>query len=68
MIKLFFFLRLSRNLTKLVLMILNVIIDLGMFLLFYCILLVMLSLILGVLGLGNKEKDFTAEIKPGLET
>ena len=68
MIKLFFFLRLSRNLTKLVIMILNVIIDLRMFLLFYGILLVMLSLILGIIGLGNKEKDFTAKIKPGQET
>ena len=55
MIKLFFFLRISKNLTKLVIMILNVVIDLKMFLLFYTILLVMLSLILGVLGFGEKD-------------
>ena len=45
-------------------MILNVVIDLRMFLLFYTILLVMLSLIVGVLGLGEKDGDINVVIKP----
>ena len=67
MIKLFFFLRISENLTKLVIMILNVVIDLKMFLLFYTILLVMLSLILGVLGFGEKDQDYNTKFPPNQE-
>ena len=67
MIKLFFFLRISKNITKLVIMILNVVIDLRMFLLFYIILLVMLSLILGVIGLGEKDADYIGKVLPNQE-
>lgn len=53
LIKTFFFLRIFQNFTKLVIMIKRVIYDLKEFIIFYILLLTMLSVIMGVLGIGN---------------
>ena len=53
LLKLFFFLRISTSMTKLVIMITTVFADLRMFLYFFTILVIMLSIIIGILGLGD---------------
>lgn len=53
--KTFFYLKIFPQLSPIVTMLRNVIIDLRIFMLFYIILIVLFSLLLGVLGLGNKN-------------
>lgn len=73
--KTFFFLRIFESLSPIVTMLTNVIYDLRIFLLFYTILVVLFSLLLGVLGVGNVKvpgefKDiyeFETEEYPGVE-
>ena len=55
--------RIFEKFTKLVIMIKNVISDLQEFMIFYFLLLLMFSVILGVLGLGNFEDTQNAELK-----
>jgi hypothetical protein len=54
LIKTFFFLRIFDALSPIVTMLTNVIYDLRIFLFFYAILIVLFSLLLGILGIGNK--------------
>lgn len=54
-IKTFFYLKIFAALSPIVTMLANVIYDLRIFMLFYIILIVLFSLLLGVLGLGNKN-------------
>lgn len=54
LIKTFFFLRIFSQLSPIVNMLTNVVYDLRIFLLFYCILITLFSLLLGILGIGNK--------------
>ena len=56
-IKTFFYLKIFGALSPIVTMLTNVIYDLRIFMLFYIILIVLFSLLLGVLGLGNKFID-----------
>lgn len=53
--KTFFFLRIFEDLSPIVTMLTNVIIDLKVFLLFYTILIILFSLLIGILGVGNKN-------------
>ena len=64
-IKTFFFLRIFRNFTPIVIMLKNVIYDLRIFLLFYTILIFIFSLIFSVLGvnLSNVQPDLKAYSK-----
>lgn len=62
LIKTFFFMRIFEQFTKLVIMIKNVISDLREFMIFYFILLIMFSVILGVLGVGNYEHTHNEEL------
>jgi hypothetical protein len=55
--KTFFFLRIFMALSPIVTMLTKVISDLGIFLIFYVILIVLFSLLLGILGLGNRFID-----------
>ena len=55
--KTFFFLRIFDSLSYIVTMIQTVIIDLKVFLLFYAILIFLLSMIYAVIGLGNSKID-----------
>ena len=57
LIKTFFFLRIFFSLTKLVIMMKNVMSDLRIFMLFHMIFIVMLSVILDILGYGNCRAD-----------
>ena len=57
LLKLFFFLRISKVMTKLVIMITTVFADLITFLYFFTILVIMLSIIIGILGLGDHNKE-----------
>jgi hypothetical protein len=52
-IKTFFFMRIFKNISYLVTMIFQVVVDLMPFMLFYFILIVFFSLYFGILGLGN---------------
>ena len=67
LIKTFFFLRIFQNFTKLVIMIKRVIFDLKEFIIFYLLLLTMLSVIMGVLGVGNpnaiRDEHLRARLK-----
>lgn len=54
LIKTFFFLRIFDALSPIVTMLTNVIYDLRIFLFFYAILIGLFSLLLGILGIGNK--------------
>lgn len=54
-VKTFYYLKIFGALSPIVTMLANVIYDLRIFLLFYIILIVLFSLLLGILGLGNKE-------------
>jgi len=56
-IKTFFFMRIFKNISYLVTMIFQVVIDLMPFLLFYTILIIFFSLYFGILGLGNYNVD-----------
>ena len=60
--KTFFFMRIFEQFTKLVIMIKNVIRDLQEFMIFYFLLLIMFSVILGVLGVGNFEHSTNEEL------
>ena len=53
MIKTFFFLRIFSSLSYIVTMLRTVIYDLRIFLLFYAILTILFSLMIGILGIGN---------------
>ena len=53
--KTFFYLKIFGSLSPIVTMLTNVIYDLKVFMFFYIILIVLFSLLLGVLGLGNKH-------------
>ena len=55
LIKTFFFLRIFNALSPIVTMLTNVIYDLRIFLFFYTILIILFSLLLGILGIGNKN-------------
>ena len=55
LVKTFFFLRIFDALSPIVTMLTNVIYDLRIFLGFYTILIVLFSLLLGILGIGNKN-------------
>ena len=55
LVKTFFFLRIFDALSPIVTMLTNVIYDLRIFLFFYTILIVLFSLLLGILGIGNKN-------------
>lgn len=57
LIKTFFFLRIFSQLSYIVTMMKNVFYDLRVFLLFYFILILMFSAVLGILRLGNYEKS-----------
>ena len=57
LVKTFFFMRIFEQFTKLVIMIKNVVSDLMEFIIFYLVLLVMFSVVLGVLGVGNYENS-----------
>ena len=57
LVKTFFFMRIFEQFTKLVIMIKNVVSDLIEFIIFYILLLVMFSVVLGVLGVGNYENS-----------
>ena len=73
--KTFFFLRIFEELSPIVTMLTNVIYDLRIFLFFYSILVILFSLLLGVMGIGNKKvpgefKDiyeFEDDDYPGVE-
>ena len=52
--KTFFFLRIFESLSPIVTMLTKVVNDLGVFILFYVILVVLFSLLLGILGTGNR--------------
>jgi len=53
LIKTFFFLRIFDNLTRLVIMIKEVIFQLTDFIIFYIIVIFMFSVVIGILGVGN---------------
>ena len=59
LIKSFFYIRMYENFTKIVIMITNVMHDLREFLLFYVFIMIMLSMILNILGVGNLNKMIT---------
>ena len=63
LVKTFFFLRIFETFTKLVIMIKNVFYDLKVFIWFYILLLIMFSVILGVLGVGNYRAINDEELK-----
>ena len=63
LVKSFFFMRIFEKFTKLVIMIKNVIADLRVFMIFYFLLLLMFSSILGVLGLGIYEDSENMALK-----
>lgn len=54
-VKTFYYLKIFGALSPIVTMLANVIYDLRIFMLFYIILIVLFSLLLGILGLGNKD-------------
>ena len=55
--KTFFFLRIFENLSPIVTMLSNVVVDLGPFMLFFFTLIVMFSMQLGIIGLANIVRD-----------
>ena len=55
LIKTFFYLRIFSNMTQLVIMIKNVVADLRVFIFFFFMQIFMLSIILGVLAVGNYQ-------------
>ena len=64
-LKTFFYLKIFAALSPIVTMLTNVVYDLRIFMLFYIILIVLFSLLLGVLGLGNRNiaGDFQKKFK-----
>jgi hypothetical protein len=68
-VKTFFFLRIFRNFTPIVIMLKNVMYDLRIFLLFYTILLFIFSLLFNVLGVGlshiHEDLKVIAEAQEG---
>jgi hypothetical protein len=63
LVKTFFFMRIFEQFTKLVIMIKNVVSDLMEFIVFYILLLIMFSVVLGVLGVGNYENSDNQALK-----